>query len=399
MSKADTGSVDSVHDMIDKLYKSDAGYVGMNKLWEIIKRDLPGSHIKLKDVQEYYKSNVVEQRYKLATKVGEHTHIIANKPNDLHQTDLVLMDRDRGYRYFQLIIDVFTRYAVVSILKDSKSATVAAGTLAAYESDHHMTWPNAIMVDQGKEFQAEFKKLMDEHNVRILVNYTTDKRYTSIIERINQTIETPLFKNQAQQELARPADQAQSDVVAPVVKWIDRIKAFVQSYNNRPHTLLNGMTPLEAMERPFDVTYNYPEIKDERPMLRVGTPVKLAFAKKTGLARRHMEETHSNKVYYIYRCIPGTIYQPDKYILIDDVEMMPMTYYRDELQSIATAMPLSSDEPDNIETPVRTGVRLPKRVINRPMEPEEPVVVAAPDEPVRVDKRGRKIATPSRYKE
>ena len=77
-----------------------------------------------------------------------------------------------------------------------------------------------------------------------------------------------------------------------------------------------------------------------------------------------------------------------------------MTYYRDELQVVSDR---NIKALEDIEPTLATG-RLPKRIINKPMEPiVEPIVSTDTSNVettiITTDKRGRKVVPPSWMKD
>jgi hypothetical protein len=332
---------------LDKLYHSPEGYTSEEGLWQLVKRKkLNKSHnITRTQVKQYYKSVAEVQRFKEPTKVKAFTHIIANSPNEIHQMDLIIMDNDRGYTSILGIVDVFSRYAGGAALKKKDAKTVMAGVKAIYDTDPLLKMPKKIMCDQGLEFVNEqFKQWLESNGCQLLANPTTDKRYTGIIERWNKTIERPIFLSQHTQELELIKKKAEAKYRTPretntyemVSTWIDNLKQFIAAYNERPKRLLNGMTPTEAMEKPQDVVYIFPDKQDSLPPLPKYTPVKIVERDESKqLKLRWMRETYSNHTYYIRDILPGDMINPYRYILADEhQDILPASFYKEELQVI-----------------------------------------------------------------
>ena len=91
-----------------------------------------------------------------------------------------LSSKNKNVRYLLFVIDVFTKYAWVKLLKDKKGKIVLNVFIEIVSESNRK--PNILWVDQGKEF---YNKLMQEwlDNNDILMYSTHNEGNSVIAER------------------------------------------------------------------------------------------------------------------------------------------------------------------------------------------------------------------------
>ena len=126
-----------------------------------------------------------------------------DKPNYIHHADLLFLPHDnfrgRTYRYALVVIDVASRYKDAEALTSKDSGEVAKVFEKIYA--RKLEWPNALMVDPGKEFMGNVTKLMEKHEVIIQRSSAGNHRAQAFVERANRTIGEKLFSHQYAQEM------------------------------------------------------------------------------------------------------------------------------------------------------------------------------------------------------
>ena len=160
--------------------------------------------------------------------------------HDLFQADLVdLKSRARsngGYSYILFVINTFSKYAWAEPLK-TKTGLEVAQAMAKILAE--TTPPKNLQVDAGTEFyNANFRKLMEKYSINMYSTYSVLK--ANLVERLNKTIKSAIFKN-----FAIKGNQ----------NWIRDLQTIVTKYNNRVHRT-TGMKPSEV------------SLKDEKRLLR-----------------------------------------------------------------------------------------------------------------------------------
>ena len=87
------------------------------------------------------------------------------KPNDIHQADILYRPHDRYekkvYKNALNIVDVASRYKGSYQLATKNSKEVAQAFQWIYENTQ-LTYPKALIIDDGKEFYGDTTKLMEK---------------------------------------------------------------------------------------------------------------------------------------------------------------------------------------------------------------------------------------------
>ncbi len=52
--------------------------------------------------------------------------------------------------------------------------------------------PNSIYSDDGKEFKSEYKKFLEDHDVKIFITTTENK--AAVVERFNRTLKEKMYR-------------------------------------------------------------------------------------------------------------------------------------------------------------------------------------------------------------
>ena len=157
--------------------------------------------------------------------------VLVTKLNDTFTADLVDMkeweNENEGYKYMLNVMDVFSRYAWSTPLKNKNSKSI----LNAFKNiiDKSNRKPNRLWVDQGKEFyNKDMKKYLEENKIKIYSTYGENK--ATIIERFNRTLKNMMWRYFTTKNTR---------------KWIDVIDKLINKYNNSEHSTI-GMTPKQA---------------------------------------------------------------------------------------------------------------------------------------------------------
>ena len=123
---------------------------------------------------------------------------------------------NKGIRYLLCVIDLFSKYAFVVLLKDKKGTII----VNAFQSilDNSKRKPNEIWVDQGSEFyNTYFKKWLKDHNIEM---YSTHNEVKSLVaERFIRTLKNKIYK--------------QMTAISKNV-YFDVLNDIVDKYNNTP---------------------------------------------------------------------------------------------------------------------------------------------------------------------
>ena len=99
---------------------------------------------------------------------------------------------NKGIKFLLCVIDIFSKYAWVVLLKDEKGISfVKAFQIILKQSNTRK--PNKIWVDKGSEFyNASFKKWLQDNDI---VMYSTHNEGKSVIaERFIRTLKSKIYK-------------------------------------------------------------------------------------------------------------------------------------------------------------------------------------------------------------
>lgn len=87
------------------------------------------------------------------------------RPNEAHQAGLLFLPHDKGCKYALTAIDVASRYKAAWPLKTKEASGVAKAFAQIYKGK--LNFPKELMVDPGREFMGEVKKLLSANGTTI----------------------------------------------------------------------------------------------------------------------------------------------------------------------------------------------------------------------------------------
>ena len=133
---------------------------------------------------------------------------------------------NRGVRYLLTVIDVFSKYGWMLLLKDKTGKSVADAFKEIFKKSKRK--PEKLWTDKGREF---YNKHVKELGVELYSTENAEK--SSVVERWNRTMKEKIFKYFTANNTN---------------KYIDVLDDFVARYNNTRHSSIK-MTPVEARKR------------------------------------------------------------------------------------------------------------------------------------------------------
>ena len=158
--------------------------------------------------RDWLKRQAVWQIYLAAPRYIPRPMFDENRPNAVHQADLLYLPHDRvgssrkakTFRYALTIVDVASCYKEAELLTE-KSAVKVAKALSRVYKRGPLTWPRLIQVDPGREFMGAVNPLLAKHNVQVRHGRVDLHRDQAIVERFNRTLAERLFGHQYAQEM------------------------------------------------------------------------------------------------------------------------------------------------------------------------------------------------------
>ena len=151
----------------------------------------------------------------------------------VYLADMQLLSKDnKGIRFLLCVIDIFSKYAWVVLLKDKKGISIVKAFQIILKQSNRK--PNKIWVDKGSEFyNAYFKKWLRDNNI---VMYSTHNEVKSVVaERFFKTIKSKIYK-----------------YMVSISKnvYIDKLDDIVDEYNNAYHTTIK-MKPIDVKDNTY----------------------------------------------------------------------------------------------------------------------------------------------------
>ena len=152
--------------ILKKIYYSPEGYW---KGYSAVSKLSNAANVGEPEVRDWLERQALWQIYLPPPKYLPRPHWTVDKPNEIHQADLLFLPHDKvgrkTFRYALVVIDVASRYKDAEALTSKESQEVVKAFERIYS--RKLNWPKRIMVDPGKEFMGHVTKFMERHNVKI----------------------------------------------------------------------------------------------------------------------------------------------------------------------------------------------------------------------------------------
>ena len=311
--------------MLSKIYYSTYGYW---KGYSAIPKLAEKAKVSEDEAKRWLEKQALWQIYLPAPKYIPRPHWNVEKPNQIHQADLLFLPHDRvgrkTYRYALVVIDIASRYKDAEPLTSKESNEISKALTKIYS--RKLKYPKTLIVDPGKEFMGDVTKLMEKHNVTIQRSEAGNHRAQAFVERANKTLSEKLFSHQYAQEMI-------SDDRSRV--WVKRLPAILKTLNSIP-TRITGEEPEKAI-RLKEVDIDPPKYKrvvgHDEVRLPPGVKVRYLLAPgedEGGERRRATDPIWSIQVYNLSRSVVSHN-QPVLYYLLDGPRR---SFVREELQVV-----------------------------------------------------------------
>ena len=98
---------------------------------------------------------------------------------------------NNGFRFLLYVIDIFSKYAWVFLLKDKKDVSIVNAFQKILDGSNRKQ--NEIWVDKGDDFyKSTFKKWLKDNNIEIYSMH--NERKSVVPERFIRTLKTKVYK-------------------------------------------------------------------------------------------------------------------------------------------------------------------------------------------------------------
>ena len=262
---------------------------------------------------------LADELHKPITRNFQKRRVISNGIDDIWAADLVEMQKfskwNKGIRYLLMVIDVFSKYGWIRVLKDKKTETVSKAFDDILKSKRK---PEMLWTDKGSEFISKhFKDFLKRNGIKLY--HTQNEEKSSIVERWNRTMKDRMWK--------------MFTVNNNTVYW-DKIDKLVDDYNNSWHSSIK-MTPVEASKKKNeskvwsnlygDLIY----LKPGKPKFAIGDKVRISKYKRKVFDKGYTPNW-TEEIFVIDKVLPT---KPVTYRIVDLMgEEIKGSFYEQELQ-------------------------------------------------------------------
>ena len=269
-------------------------FSGINNIYEYYKGLL--NKEKIKDILSGAESYTLHKEYHKGQRNPSYSHFKRNQ----FQMDLVdiqeLAPFNDNIRYLLAVIDTFTRFAWVRLLKDKRGETVLEAFKSILKSAGE--YPRIIVTDRGTEFFNKlFQTFCEQSNIKLL---TPDSSvHAAYIERFNRSLQSLIYKYMTENETHRFIDRINPDGTLTNV-----FRNLMHTYNTRKHRMI-GTSPCIAendesvhLDMRLRMSKYYEKIKPKKKTLNVGDTVRIS--KQKGKFSRGYKEQSQLEIFKIY---------------------------------------------------------------------------------------------------
>lgn len=267
------------------------------------------------------KRQVVEEIHKPARINFKRRKVIVKSLNDLFQADLVEMlpyaKENKGNKYILVVINCFSKFAWAVPLKNKKGPEVASAIHKILKQLSKTQIPKNLHTDGGLEFfNQHFNKVMKIYSINHYQTYSEKK--ASIVERLNRTLKTMMWKEFSLQGS---------------YKWLNLLPRIINIYNNKKHRTI-GMKPKEVTKKDekslLDKVYNRIKIAYTKNKFKVGDNVRIS--KFRGIFDKKYMPNWSTEVFKVRKV---QLTNPTTYLLKDDRNQNVLgAFYTEQLQKV-----------------------------------------------------------------
>ena len=316
-------------DLLKKLYFNPdlpSSFSSARILFSAAKKENPS--IKFEEVKKWLSKQLTYTLHKPVPKTYSTRPVVVHSIDELWQMDLVdlskLSKKNDGYKFILTVIDVLSKYAWLLPLKSKNGKELKLAMDTLFEKVKRR--PQFIQTDKGTEFlNFHIQNLFKSYNIKFFTTHS--ERKASVVERLNRTIKSLMFKIFTKNNNRR---------------YIDDLDTIINRYNNSYHRSIK-MKPIEVTKENEPLVWMniyegklFPRktSKDKDPIL-IGDLVRISIER--GPFRKSYLEGWSEEIFRVKFIVNGT---PPVYKIEDQAkEEIKGTFYKEELQKV--------EEPDS----------------------------------------------------
>ena len=247
--------------------KKPGSFRGPLQLWRQVKKENKFK-IGLIRIKQWLQNQDVYSMNKAVRRRFKRARVFTGGIRD--QYDIDLMDvtfhskENDGVKYLLVVIDVFTRYAWISPLKNKTNASVLH---AFKECFKHLGAPRKVRTDSGKEFIA--------HNIQNylkslgVVHFVTQgESKSNYVERVIKTFRSLMHRFMKRKRSFR---------------YLDSLESIVSNYNNTPHSSLGNKAPsdINKTNEVDQIISQYLAFPNKKQEKKISSPKKKKIKKRS----------------------------------------------------------------------------------------------------------------------
>ena len=382
---------DEKDNILEDVYYEQGYQFGIKKIYELLKQTYPIAKISFRYVKGWLEKQPSYQINQLQRQTKHIKPIISKRKLNLIQMDLIDYSQNtapNGYKYIMNIIDVYSRYSWLIILKNKQADTITRKFKEWYESVIIEAIDNLhpikiLQTDDGGEFKG-LSEFLKSKSIKHIIS--TSPQSQSIVERCNQTVRRLLGKL--------------ISIKTGSVKW-SLIPIVNKNYNSSYHSTIY-MTPLEkytlSNEELKDDLHQEQLIDSEKKLLKRNEPilnsnidlepddwVRIKRLKKNPLDKTKGYNNFSEEIYFVVRKIKSRkIGINDRYKLKNKQgNIFKKTYYRDDLLKISKDTDTNNNRINSVNEPILIEHNNTKHQVNTLVSSSPPRRSKRTSKPIR----------------
>jgi transposase InsO family protein len=326
---------------------------GINNLYDKVSRSYIG--ITRKDVTTWLRSNI---NYQIATKPPKQTNkkIHSSGINKILAADLIDLNpyvaKNRQYRYMLVVVDVFSKYVLLSKLKNKEPRSIIDGFREIFRFNANQNFPiKSLLTDNGTEFKNQLmKEFVIEQGFKQIFGLSHSPISNALVEQTNGLIRrlfSFLFVEQGN------------------IKWFDSLDRIANSINHSIPDGYNYSRKSIYFDENRQGEHNALEMEREKhkrdlrktkaEQFHIGDRVRIAQTRLYSEVRAKIKEGNQKlinayfdiHVYTVFRVNKSkSKFLRDSYSLMDEADGAPLTgvYYSNQLRKV----PLDTTENNNL---------------------------------------------------
>ena len=260
-------------------------------------------------VKEFVHGKKAYTQYHLAVRKFPRLRVVAKYINEIWCLDLAyvdkLSDENNSTKYLLLAIDVLSRFVRVQPLKDKTAAT----TKEAFIKMINEVQPKKIWIDDGKEFEASFKRYCKDVGIHLYHTFSETK--AAYAERAIRSLKNILYRYMEENDTSR---------------YIHKLQSFVSIINTRVNRS-TGLPPKDVSNKDaMGIIHSNPSTS-KKPRFSVGEYVRIS--KKDIQFRKGYKPQFTDEIFKIVKI---TTNNPPTYTIQDkDKEVILGKFYEQEM--------------------------------------------------------------------